>query len=298
MDIGRRQRLLRGLVTGIVATMVALGVAELVASLGKSLRSPVLDVGNRIIDGAPRPVKDFAISAFGTNDKTALLAGIGILLAIYAVVIGVLAMRRRWIGVAGVGLFAVIGIVSASTGPTATAVSWIPSLVGGLAGGATVWFLASLGQRPDPALDGRQGADPTGASAHPGVARRSFLIAAGGLGGAAVIATTTGRWLSERFDVAVDRARLVLPRAQTPIGPMPADVAFADVNGLTPFVTPNSDFYRIDTALTVPQVSADEWTLAVRGMVDKPIELTFDELISMDVVESDITLTCVSNEIG
>jgi len=78
---------------------------------------------------------------------------------------------------------------------------------------------------------------------------------------------------------------------------MPAAVALA-VKGLTPFVTPNSDFYRIDTALTVPQVSVDEWTLAVRGMVDKPIELTFDELISMDVVESDITLTCVSNEIG
>ncbi|MFI5045290.1 MAG: hypothetical protein ACHQDC_10880, partial [Acidimicrobiales bacterium] len=123
MDVYRPQRPVRGFVAGIIATLVALGVAELLASLGRGLRSPVLDVGNRVVDAAPRPVKDIAISTFGTNDKTALLAGIGILLAVYAVVMGVLAMRRRWIGVAGVGLFTAVGIVSASTGPTSTTVT-------------------------------------------------------------------------------------------------------------------------------------------------------------------------------
>jgi DMSO/TMAO reductase YedYZ molybdopterin-dependent catalytic subunit len=70
------------------------------------------------------------------------------------------------------------------------------------------------------------------------------------------------------------------------------------VEGVAPFVTSNADFYRIDTALIVPQVRAEDWTLTVGGMVDEPFELTFDELCDLDLVEADITLTCVSNPVG
>jgi DMSO/TMAO reductase YedYZ molybdopterin-dependent catalytic subunit len=67
---------------------------------------------------------------------------------------------------------------------------------------------------------------------------------------------------------------------------------------VAPFVTPNADFYRIDTALSVPQVRAEDWTLRVTGMVAEPFELTFAELLDRELVEADITMTCVSNPIG
>ncbi len=68
--------------------------------------------------------------------------------------------------------------------------------------------------------------------------------------------------------------------------------------GAAPFFTANRDFYRIDTAITVPQVPVDGWKLTIDGMVARPLELTFDQLIRRELVEADITLTCVSNEVG
>ena len=73
--------------------------------------------------------------------------------------------------------------------------------------------------------------------------------------------------------------------------------AFA-VDGLTPFIVPNEDFYRIDTALIVPQVDVDSWKLSVTGMVDRPFELGFDELLAQSTTEDMVTLSCVSNEVG
>ncbi|MCY3925922.1 MAG: molybdopterin-dependent oxidoreductase [bacterium] len=70
------------------------------------------------------------------------------------------------------------------------------------------------------------------------------------------------------------------------------------VTGISPIVTPNSDFYRIDTALVVPSVQVEDWTLSVSGMVDRPYEMTFRELIDMGLVETPVTLSCVSNKVG
>ena len=56
--------------------------------------------------------------------------------------------------------------------------------------------------------------------------------------------------------------------------------------------------YRIDTALIVPQVSTDGWRLRVHGMVDREVELDFAQLLGRPMVERDVTLTCVSNEVG
>ena len=76
------------------------------------------------------------------------------------------------------------------------------------------------------------------------------------------------------------------------------DEVSVGVDGIAPFVTPNADFYRIDTALTVPQVPTEGYELRVTGMVERELSLSFDELLRRDVVEHDITLTCVSNTIG
>jgi DMSO/TMAO reductase YedYZ molybdopterin-dependent catalytic subunit len=78
---------------------------------------------------------------------------------------------------------------------------------------------------------------------------------------------------------------------------VPTDVSVG-VDGVAPFVTPNADFYRIDTALTVPQVPTEGYVLRVTGMVDRALSLSYQDLLSRDVVEYDITLTCVSNTIG
>jgi DMSO/TMAO reductase YedYZ molybdopterin-dependent catalytic subunit len=284
----------RGAVAGLVATAVALGVAELTRAIDRRLSSPVVDVGARFIDATPRWLKDLAIRWFGTADKVALIVGIVVLLGLYAVLIGIVATRRRWVGIGGVALFALVGMAASATavGPWW---SLLPSLAGGLAGGATLWYLLDrAGAAP---VDRRRPDVARGVPAPVGVARRSFLVAASALTGVAVVAAATGRALSQRFDVAAIRERIRLPRARRPLPEVPAGVQL-DVEGITPFVTPNADFYRIDTALVAPQVPTDTWTLRVTGSVDRELELSYDDLLGRDLVEADITLTCVSNEVG
>lgn len=278
----------RGIVTGLVTALVALGVAELASSASADWRSPVLDVGDRVIDGVPPAVKDLAIEWFGTADKVALLVGIGVLLAIYAVVVGVIAVRGHLrAGLVGVGLFGVLGAAAALTaragrGPAAA----IPSIAGALAGAVALWILTRrVGARPTTAVEPSAGD------------RRAFMRAALGLTAVGVGAAATGRWLGARFSAVADRAQVVLPRARRPLPPVPAGVEVG-VDGIAPFVTPNRDFYRIDTALTVPQVPVDTWRLQIDGMVDRPLELTYAQLLERDLVEADITMTCVSNEVG
>ena len=80
--------------------------------------------------------------------------------------------------------------------------------------------------------------------------------------------------------------------------PDPAPSQIADIPGVSPLVTPNESFYVIDTALSIPQVDLDTWTLTFRGRADNPFSLTYDELLAMPMVERYITLCCVSNEVG
>ena len=70
------------------------------------------------------------------------------------------------------------------------------------------------------------------------------------------------------------------------------------VEGVSSYVTPNDDFYRIDTAFEVPQVDPGSWRLRFTGMVDNPYEITFDEIQAMDLTDHVITLSCVSNRVG
>ncbi|WP_343975477.1 molybdopterin-dependent oxidoreductase, partial [Streptosporangium amethystogenes] len=114
---------------------------------------------------------------------------------------------------------------------------------------------------------------------------------------AAGVAGIAGRMLSGRAEVSVARSGITLPRPAKPLAPLPAGVDLR-LKGLSPFVTPNSDFYRVDTALVVPQVDPGSWTLKIHGMVDRPVELTFADLMKRTVVEADVTLCCVSNEVG
>jgi DMSO/TMAO reductase YedYZ molybdopterin-dependent catalytic subunit len=133
--------------------------------------------------------------------------------------------------------------------------------------------------------------------------RRKFLAATGVTGVTAAAAGVSGELLVSRRLRARPAAAAPAPTVKPPelkIAPMtalPADETL-NIAGLSPFYTPDSSFYRVDTAFVVPQVAASTWQLRIHGMVDKPMVLTFDDLIRRPMVEHDVTLTCVSEAVG
>lgn len=128
--------------------------------------------------------------------------------------------------------------------------------------------------------------------------RRRFLRV---LGGTAVVGTiggiAAGTLRGAAAAVNEVRGRLVLPAAASPAPPIPAG-AEVRLEGLTPLVTPNKDFYRIDTALRVPLVEPDGWVLKVTGLVEREVELDFAALLAKPLTERHVTLACVSNSVG
>jgi DMSO/TMAO reductase YedYZ molybdopterin-dependent catalytic subunit len=277
---------------GLVAAALALGVGELVAGADARLASPVEAVAGEVIDRAPRPVERFAIETFGSNDKLALVLGTLALSALFGALLGVVSRRHPAVGVAGMAAFALLGTAAASQAPAAGPAAAVPSLAAGLAGVAALRLLVSR-----PAGAAPTAPPPAAAISPHAPTRRAFLGLAAGLAGAAALAGAGGRALRSRFSAAESRANVRLPRPARPLPAIPA-AAEAGIAGVAPFVTPNADFYRIDTVLSVPQVRAEDWTLRVTGMVAEPYELTFAELLDRELVEADITMTCVSNPIG
>ena len=297
---------------GLLSAGVALGGAELVAGLIGPQSSPVVAVGDTVITLVPEPVKAFAIRTFGEHDKTALVVGTLVVLAVYAAVLGVLALRRRAVGVAGIALFGLVGAAAAVTGPAGGPLDALPALVGALAG--TVALLALLAPLTVPApgtADTRPGHEAplaerlrtalgSGDRKGAGLDRRRFFLAGGAAAGAVVVTGGAGRLLLRRFDVGAARADLTLPAPASPAAPLPSGADLApQVRGLTPLFTSNREFYRVDTAITVPQISPADHRLTLTGMFDSPRTYTLEDLLGRDdVVERDITLTCVSNTVG
>jgi DMSO/TMAO reductase YedYZ molybdopterin-dependent catalytic subunit len=296
-------RALRGALAGLLSAAVALGVAELVAGLTGPLSSPLIAVGSAAIDLTPIPLKDFAIAHFGSNDKNVLLSGIVVLLLAFAVAIGILAIRWMGAGLAGLAVFGGIGVSAVATRPLVSVSDVLPTLAG-VAVAAPAMFVLVKGARrasgqPLAVTPGavRPAAPQVREAAQAGPGRRRFLAVSAA---AAVIAAATGgagELLLRRFNVTALRAAVKLPVAAVKAPAVPA-AAQLGVSGITPFFTSDASFYRVDTDLIVPQVSPQDWTLRITGMVDHEIELTFDELLRLPLIEHDMTLVCVSNEVG
>jgi DMSO/TMAO reductase YedYZ molybdopterin-dependent catalytic subunit len=307
---GRGLRQILGGLTGVLAAAVALGVAELAAGVVGPASSPVIAVGDAAITLTPEPVKHFAITTFGQNDKIALVSGTLVVIAVYAVLLGLLGLRSRRLGVLGIALFGLIGAFAALTRPDGGPLDALPSLGGAAAGNvALLALLAPLtvststvdGGRPrDVVIDRPR--EVTGAHdrAGAGLDRRGFFVASGIALGAAALTGGGGRLLQRRFDVAEARAALQLPAPASPAAALPVGADLArTVDGVTPLVTRNRDFYRVDTAITVPQVRPADYRLSLTGMFDSPRTWTLADLYGRDdLIERDITLTCVSNEVG
>ncbi len=287
------RRLLGGL-AGALAALTALAAAELSAAFVRPEASPVVAVGGNVVDLTPTWLREWAVGAFGTHDKAVLLASIVTVLLLLAVATGAVAVRHRIVGLAGVATLGAVAALAAATRPDAMTLDAAPSLVGAVAGSFALLRLLRPLTVPAGATTGGVVVAPVGVDAR----RRRLLVTGLWVAAGSLVAGTVGRVVTaRRTSVTASRAAVRLPAPALPGVPLPPGSELA-IPGLSPFRTPNGDFYRIDTSLLVPQVPAESWRLRVHGMVDREIELTFDKLLARDLVERDITLTCVSNEVG
>jgi DMSO/TMAO reductase YedYZ molybdopterin-dependent catalytic subunit len=437
-------------VCGLLAAAAAMGIGQLFAGFTVPAASPVVAVGGAAIDHTPLAVKDWATSTFGTADKTVLLGGVLVVVFVYSMAVGVLAMRRLALGFAGLVIFAGIGLAAALTRPNATGSYAVPTLFGAIAGaialrwligtarraagggrttrpgrvavtgqaatgqaaagrtaaagwagraeetpggadqlppgspgsadhragdtaesddgvrgpadatgsrvpagadradradegdadedGGLGWVAADGGTPAGPAAGSVAARSGAGGSAVGGTrnsgtrdsgtweggswargtdpfragppvaappsggqagapARRKFLVAAGVTAAAAAIGEVGGRSLATRKNVSLAQQALKFPKAAQPAAPLPRGVNLP-VPGISPFITPNGQFYRVDTALLIPQVDPSNWKLRIHGMVAREITITFDELLRRPLIEDYLTLCCVSDPVG
>jgi DMSO/TMAO reductase YedYZ molybdopterin-dependent catalytic subunit len=404
----------RGAVCGLLAAAAAMGIGQLLAGFTVPAASPVVAVGEAAIDRTPLAVKDWATATFGTADKTVLLGGVLVVVFLYSMIVGVVAMRRLALGITGLAIFAGVGLAAALTRHDATASYAVPTLFAAAAGILALYWLVvtaraaaasaqarasrtsvaarrlppiagptrrpgdepvartslsaddhqadksagsaaagddddddddalgwvagsgagsgvggsgsgspSDGSRPGGSRAGGSGAGRagnrgagTGGSRAGGTgpmragppparqagtvepaARRQFLVAAGVTVAAAAIGGVGGRSLATRKNVSDAIKALRIPRATVPAAPLPRGVNLP-VPGISSFITPSSSFYRVDTAIIVPEVDPSNWTLRIHGMVTREITITFDQLLHRPLIENYLTLTCVSDPVG
>jgi DMSO/TMAO reductase YedYZ molybdopterin-dependent catalytic subunit len=289
----------RARITGAVAAAVALATGELVSAFGTTDQSLVGSVGNEIVDRSAGGLVKAAIEVLGTADKAVLIVLIVAVCLGLGAVLGSLSLRRRWAGPVGFTVFGLLGAAAGLRDPLASDLLTVVAAAAAVVTG-TATLLALLrvarGEGALPVATTRTVERPT----DPGASRRAFFGWAGAAGAFAATATVAARSLSGRSSVETARAAVRLPAPTGP--PMGGGVAAGagrlEVPGLTPYLVPNEDFYRIDTALIVPQVDPSTWRLTVTGLVEEQVELSFDDLLALPMVERTVTLSCVSNEVG
>lgn len=266
---------------GVLATLAGVAAAHLVAALTVPAASPVLVVGSTVIDLTPTPVKEWAIRNFGTADKPILIGSVMIGVLVLAGIAGIVAARRLTAGLVMIAALAGLAGVLAMLRPSATPLDLLPSVVAAVIGVVALWWLLRLEES-----GAQEGAT--------GPSRRGVLLGAGGLAVAAAAFGGAGRFVSSFRLKATD---IDLPAAAGKVKALPTGLD-DKVKGISPFRTPTADFYRVDTRLSLPIVDADSWTLTIDGDVDKEVTLTLADLYDLDVIERDITMTCVSNDVG
>ncbi|MET1060786.1 MAG: molybdopterin-dependent oxidoreductase [Nocardioides sp.] len=313
---------------GVLATLAGMSVGHLVASALNPASSPVLAVGATVIDLTPTPMKEWAVREFGTKDKPILIGSVMLVTLLLTAVAGVIARRRFAIGAAVLALLVAVAGVLALLRPFAVATDVVPAVAAALVGFVVLAVLVHLMRRSDGVaglgfatllrrsstsgedlgggktateipddgkdrllLSGDQEANRRG----PGdVSRRTVLVTS------ALVAVLSGGmgWLGQHLVGIRTRPEDVdLPAAADTAKPLARGLENR-IKGISRFQTPNKDFYRVDVNLTVPVIDLDSWRLEIDGDVENELSYSFDDLLGMDLVERDITLTCVSNQVG
>ncbi len=289
---------LAGAIAGLLAGGAALGVAELLAGLVDGIPSPVNAIGSLVIALQPPGAKQVVADLFGTNDKLVLTLAVLVVALVLSAGLGILARSGRGeegpnparfrVAVGGFTAVGVVAVVAALANPPVNPVLAIASMALAV---VVAWQVLALLLRRAGERAGR------GTVAEmPDWSRRRFLGTSLMVGAGAVASGTLGRLLINYRNAAeVPIADVPAPAAT--VAPIPANASL-DVAGISPLVTPNKDFYRIDTQLITPHVDASNWKLTVTGMVNNELTMTYDELLAMPLYEQYDTIQCVSNEVG
>ena len=257
---------------GAIAALAQLGAGELLAAVLPRGRSPVSGMGQTLIDFLPGPSTDMVVATAENRDKALLRAVLaGATVASGRVSAG-LEGRGRGRGQALLLGQALAAGAAAASRPENSAAS---SLIAGLGAGAAGSRALAATMR-----------------SHGRVGERA-LTAAG------TLALAAAGELRRRQRSAGDRrpGDVVLPPPAHPAPPVPSE-ARAEVPGITPLFTPRRSFYVTDTVLTAPRVDPNRWRLRIRGLVERELELSLDDLLGMELVEVDATLVCVHNPVG
>jgi len=272
------------MLAGVAAASVSLGVAQLVGIPFDPRADARTAIASVAIDLTPGPIKEWAIQTLGTLDKLFVAVVVLVAIATIAAIAGTLETRRRPLGSAVIAAAGALGCIAVLSRQGATAFDTIPTVVGTACGVATLRLLT---RRFWPGPEEPDEAD---------VGRRTMVML--GLLGFGVVSGVAGAVITRLVhSVAADRSSFTLPQPRTPAPPIPADVQPNGV-ALPSFITASADFYRVDTALSVPQLSRGDWRLRIHGMLDRETTYSFDDLARFDVVEKVTTLTCVSNPVG
>jgi DMSO/TMAO reductase YedYZ molybdopterin-dependent catalytic subunit len=278
------------MIAGVAAASVSLGVAQLVGIPFGARADARAAIGSVAVDLTPGPIKEWAIQTLGSLDKLFVAVVVLVVIATIAAIAGTLETQRRPLGSAAIAAAGVLGCIAVLSRQGATALDTIPTVAGAVCGVAALRLLIRRFW-PGPG-DPEDSADYDG----PDAGRRRLVVF--GLLGFGVVSGVAGAVITRLLhSVAADRNSFTLPRPRTSAPPIPADVQPSGV-ALPSFITSSADFYRVDTALSVPQLSHGDWRLRIHGMVDRAATYSFGDLADFDVVEMATTLTCVSNPVG
>ena len=261
---------------GVAAALVGLAAGELMAAMVDPDTSPVVVVGAQVIDLTPTPLKEWAVARFGSADKVILVSSVVAVVLAAAAGAGWLTARRGLLAgaLAFGGLAAIAGAIAVRR-PGNSVLDAAPAAVTAL---AALVALAVMTRT-------------TAARSTTAGGRRVLLQSVFVLLLAGAMESTAQRVVGRR----AARSMVELPKPRIPVPDLPAGLT---VPGITPFRTSARDFYRVDTRLTLPTIDVDNWRLRIDGQVDRTASFSFDDIAAMDLIERDITLTCVSNEVG
>lgn len=324
-------------VAGAAGAVVAFGVLELIHGLYELVPSVPVAVSQRIIELTPGALATAGISTLGKAATPILVTFVVIFTLLLSGLLARLALRNMVAALAGVAALGVAALLAAFSEPAISPFATIATVVGALAAGAAVTG-ALLREANPQESGGPDGAGESGLPDSPvvrsrgtgetGIAvdRRGFLVLAGTAAAGGVAAVGVGRALAGGSSEAATSPGSLddsLPSGGTTGDstggstnggstggttspaptrvelPPPAADASIDAPGMPELITPADDFYLIDTAISSPRINRDRWTMSVMGAVDNPYELTYEDLVSsFDVLEADVTMSCVSNEVG
>jgi DMSO/TMAO reductase YedYZ molybdopterin-dependent catalytic subunit len=321
-------------IAGVVGAILAFGIAELVHGLYGAVPSVFVSLAQGVVELTPGALVTRGIELLGMADIPVLITTMVIGALLFAALLANISLRYPLVALAVVGVLAAIAIAATFAQPFIAPVATVITVIGALAAGTalTEFLLRAAGLRvsePAPQAEGpanyprsppvrsREAHSDDGVA----VGRGGFLLLSGGAAAVGLAALGAGRVLAGQGAREASTPKpLKVPKGSEGSGkegaegaagaekaksavthetlPPPDPAASLEVEGIPPLITPAKHFYLIDTALVSPRIDVKGWKLSVKGAVDNPIELSYKDLLSMSTRESDITLSCVSNEVG